>query len=94
MKPVLDPCCGSRMFWFDKENPHVVYGDIRKEQHELCDGRQLVIYPDMNLDFTDMPFDDESFHLVVFDPPHLERAGPKSWMAKKGYPEKRVELID
>lgn len=82
-QPVLDPCCGSRMFWFDKQNPHVVYGDIRNEQHELCDGRQLIIEPDMHIDFTDMPFDDETFHLVVFDPPHLERAGPKSWMAKK-----------
>lgn len=30
-----------------------------------------------------MPFDDESFHLVVFDPPHLIRAGDNSWLAKK-----------
>jgi 23S rRNA G2069 N7-methylase RlmK/C1962 C5-methylase RlmI len=29
-----------------------------------------------------MPFPDESFHLVVFDPPHV-RAGTKGWMAKK-----------
>jgi ribonucleoside-diphosphate reductase alpha chain len=28
---VLDPCCGSRMMWFDKEDPRVVFGDRRSE---------------------------------------------------------------
>lgn len=80
---VLDPCCGSRMFWFDKQNHDVVYGDKRSESHVLCDGRTLRIEPDMLLDFTDMPFDDGAFKLVVFDPPHLTQAGPKSWLAAK-----------
>lgn len=31
----------------------------------------------------DMPFQDNSFYLVVFDPPHLVRAGEKSWLAMK-----------
>lgn len=35
------------------------------------------------MDFRAMPFEDNSFHLVVFDPPHLEKLGSKSWMAKK-----------
>lgn len=30
MKPILDMCCGSKMFYFDKENPNVEYCDIRK----------------------------------------------------------------
>lgn len=30
-----------------------------------------------------MPFPDESFYHVVFDPPHLVRAGRRSWMAAK-----------
>jgi len=30
-----------------------------------------------------MPFEDNSFYLVVFDPPHLVRAGEESWLAKK-----------
>ena len=80
---VLDPCCGSRMFWFDRQNPDVVFGDKRTETHGLCDGRTLRIEPDMTLDFTDLPFDDGAFKLVVFDPPHLHTAGPKSWMAAK-----------
>lgn len=80
---ILDPCCGSRMMHFDRQNPNVVYGDIRKESHILCDGRSLEVAPDIEMDFRDMPFPDNSFHAVVFDPPHLVRAGDKSWLALK-----------
>jgi hypothetical protein len=80
---VLDPCCGSRMFWFDKENPDVVFGGCREERHILCDGRSLNIAPDTKMDFRDMPFENKRFNLAVFDPPHLVNAGPKSWMAAK-----------
>lgn len=45
--------------------------------------RHLEIHPDVRLDFTALPFADDSFNLVVFDPPHLVRAGKKSWLAKK-----------
>lgn len=83
MPRVLDPCCGSRMMWFDRQHPDVVFGDKRTEQHVLCDGRTLRIEPDMTLDFTDLPFDDGTFRLIAFDPPHLHTAGPKSWMAAK-----------
>lgn len=41
MKPVLDACCGSRMFWFDRQNPDVVFMDRREESHTLCDGRTM-----------------------------------------------------
>lgn len=69
---ILDPCCGSRMFHFDKENPNVLFCDIRDAVSEtLCDGRSFKLEPDLVIDVTDMPFDDERFNLVVFDPPHL-----------------------
>ncbi|WP_300562727.1 SAM-dependent methyltransferase [Companilactobacillus sp.] len=84
MAEVLDACCGSRMFWFDKEDPRALFMDNRTVENELlCDNRRLTVNPDVLADFTDMPFDDESFSLVVFDPPHLLRAGPNSWLAKK-----------
>ncbi len=83
MKPILDACCGSKMFWFDKENEDVLYMDNRQLNTTLCDGRMLNVNPDMVADFRDMPFDDESFYLVVFDPSHLIRAGDDSWLAKK-----------
>lgn len=82
-KRILDPCCGSRMFWFDKSNQDVLFGDIRDEQHTLCDGRTLQINPDMKLDFRNLNLPDEQFNLVVFDPPHLTRVGTESWTIKK-----------
>ncbi len=83
MKQILDVCCGSRMFWFDKQNPLAIFGDIRDEEHTLCDGRSLEIKPDIQLDFTNLDFENEQFKLVVFDPPHLDKLGKNSWMAKK-----------
>jgi SAM-dependent methyltransferase len=84
---ILDPCCGSRMFWFDKDNPEVVFGDIRRESGIIYDGRDgrrsLSVAPDEIMDFTELPFEDGRFNLVVFDPPHLNNAGPKSWQAAK-----------
>lgn len=91
MKTILDPCSGSRMMWFDPENPSVIFGDIRNESitvtdrsHGKLNGTRTVrIEPDTLMDFRDLPFDDNSFKLVSFDPPHLVRAGPKSWLAAK-----------
>lgn len=82
-KSILDACCGSRMFWFDKTNPDVLFADIRNEEHILCDGRDLKIKPDIEMDFRNMPFKDNTFKMVVFDPPHLNKLGKSSWMAKK-----------
>lgn len=82
-KIILDACCGSRMFWFDKKNPLTLFVDIRDEEHVLCDGRDLKVHPDLIADFTNLPFPDKSFKLVVFDPPHLLKAGDNSWLAKK-----------
>ena len=81
--PVLDPASGSRMFYFDKADPRVTFGDIRRETHVLCDGRALEVNPDEIMDFRDLPYADGSFRVVVFDPPHLIRAGERSWMFKK-----------
>ncbi|NIE95145.1 class I SAM-dependent methyltransferase [Acinetobacter sp. Tr-809] len=80
---VLDPCCGSRMMWFDRQNPLATFGDIRTEQHTLCDGRSLNVNPDVEIDFREMPFESGQFNLVVFDPPHLVKAGKQSWLALK-----------
>jgi hypothetical protein len=82
-KNILDATCGSKMMWFDKKNSHTIYADNRIEKHILCDGRTLEISPDIEIDFTDMPFENNKFNLVVFDPPHLEKLGTNSWMAKK-----------
>ena len=82
-KRILDVCCGSRMFWFDKTNKDTIYMDIREFEDTLCDGRHLSVKPDVIGDFRNIPFDDETFNMVVFDPPHLIKAGDNSWLIKK-----------
>ena len=71
------------MFWFDKDNKDTVFMDCREFEDTLCDGRLLKVEPDLIADFKDIPFPDNSFYLVVFDPPHLVRVGEDSWLAKK-----------
>lgn len=79
-KKILDACCGSKMFWFDKNNPDTIYFDNREvERHEYYPGRYIEIKPDIVGDFTKLPFEDNTFSLVVFDPPHLKDVGTKSW---------------
>lgn len=82
-KSVLDVCCGSKMFYFNRNDSRVVFGDIRKLDTTLCDGRSLVVDPDIIMDFRSIPFSNNSFHCVVFDPPHLIKVGSKSWLALK-----------
>lgn len=80
---VLDPASGGRMMYFDKQDPRVLFGDIRDESWELCDGRRFDVHPDRLMDYRHLPFADGSYRLVVFDPPHLERGGDKSYMVRK-----------
>jgi SAM-dependent methyltransferase len=90
LPPVLDACCGSRMFWFDKADERALFVDKRIEVHPIdigtpgTKGRSpIVVNPDIQADFTDLPFADGSFHLVVFDPPHIEREKAKGILTKK-----------
>ena len=86
---VLDVACGPRMFWFDRKDPRAIFADHRRENHVLADrsvpggSRTLEVNPDVIADFTDLPWSDNTFALVVFDPPHLVRAGKNGWQARK-----------
>ena len=70
------------MFWFDKQNDQVLFMDNRKHYEKLESGHIVAVNPNIVADFRKMPFDDNSFYHVVFDPPHLLRAGSNSWLAK------------
>lgn len=82
-KPILDACCGSRMFWFDKDNPWVDFMDIRDEVCTLSDGQIVNVHPNIVGDFRNMPMTDKSYKLVVCDPPHLVWTGKSSNLYKK-----------
>ena len=88
-KKILDVTCGDRTMWFQKKHPSAIYCDKRREEWEGVFGttqkrRHLVIDPDVQCDFTCLPFEDNSFPLVVFDPPHIKNLSDHSWM-KKSY---------
>ena len=92
-KMILDVTCGDRQIWFQKNEPHTTYCDIRREDHEGYFGkalnkngkqkyRHLVINPDIQCSFTDLPFKNETFNLVVFDPPHICNLSENAWLRK------------
>jgi len=60
-KFILDATAGFRMMWLNKHHPNAIYLDQRPE----CE-------PDIVGDFRDLKqFADETFRLIVFDPPHI-----------------------
>lgn len=69
--PILDVCCGGKMMYWDKDDPRVTFCDIRNEPLRMYNNRIFEIDPDIQCDFTDLPFPDDSYSMVVFDPPHL-----------------------
>ena len=86
-KKILDMTCGANTMWFNKNHPAAVYEDKRREEYcnlwKNAGNCRLKIDPDVISDFTALPFPDESFSLVVFDPPHLVRAKETAWLVKK-----------
>ncbi len=69
---ILDACCGGRMWWWEKAHPLAVYMDRRIEEKGSSWTRpNFHVDPDVIGDFRSMPFENESFQLVLFDPPHL-----------------------
>lgn len=77
LPPILDACCGPRAMWFDRKDSRCLFIDRRRETHEMVHRSSprspIVIDPDQLCDFTALPFDDDTFGLVVLDPPHVIR---------------------
>lgn len=83
-KFILDACCGGRMCWFNKKHPNALYIDNRTLAKGTIEQRpNFEVSPDKIIDFTKLGFKDNTFKLVLFDPPHLKSLGKNSWMAKK-----------
>lgn len=76
---ILDACCGGRMWWWDKSHPLAVYMDKRvAPPGSRKDRPKWEVAPDVIGDFREMPFRDESFRLVLFDPPHIVKDDDKA----------------
>ncbi len=72
------------MFWFNKHHPSAIYIDFRKERKGLVKERpNFEVQPDEIMDFRALEYPDNSFKLVVFDPPHLKTLTKTSMLRKK-----------
>ena len=83
---VLDACCGGRMFWYDKNYQMALFQDERQVGKGAFQNNwnpNWCVNPDVVADFRRMPFKNETFQIVVFDPPHLTRGNIKSVINKK-----------
>lgn len=78
LPPVLDVCCGTKMMWFDKQDERALYVDKRSESFRPSGvkfaEKDIEVKPCVQADFQCLPFPDNSFPLVVFDPPQIVRA--------------------
>ena len=74
------------MWWWDKDHPLAIYMDIHRAPRGSANvfdkpgGKRhgspgWSCEPDVLGDFRAMPFEDDAFQMVVFDPPHNVRPG-------------------
>lgn len=70
------------MMWFDKQDERCLFADCREGvldvSHCTTNPGKKEVKPDQLHDFRNMPYDDEGFHHVVFDPPHVRNISMKS----------------
>lgn len=74
--------------WFNKTDDRAIFMDRRRERHAMNRPKRGTVEwtetnPDVLADFTDIPFNDSQFDMVVFDPPHFERSGKIGYLAMK-----------
>ena len=82
-QPILDVCCGGKMFYYDKNDERVLFCDERYFEKKFAWKTLFEVKPDLIVDFKALPFKDKSFHLVIFDPPHMIWGSEKSFMVQK-----------
>lgn len=77
---ILDSTASSRSIWYQKNNPFTVFMDKRKGKEYACSEniskekhRIIRIFPDVQAQWQNIPFKNNSFDMVIWDPPHLFR---------------------
>jgi SAM-dependent methyltransferase len=75
---ILDATAGMRGIWYQKNHPFVTFLDIRKGVYDsktknakFSSRRRTRVNPDVVADWCDVPFPDNHFDMVIFDPPHI-----------------------
>ena len=93
---ILDATCGGRTIWHpeNKDRDDTLYIDRREEPPGFHgqEGRTYGVNPDERQDFRDLPYQDASFNIVVFDPPHVIKDGGMESLA--GYVQKKYGALE
>lgn len=93
---ILDATCGGRSIWHpsNKDREDTLYIDKRKEEPGFTgqDGRTYSVQPDEVQDFRHLPYENDSFKLVIFDPPHIVKENGMKNLA--GYVEKSYGALN
>lgn len=86
---ILDATSSFRRMWEDKQHPWTVFMDVRSNSQLLSDWKACMIQKGRNTDigfskltiqadFSHLPFKDNSFLHINYDPPQLIRLGKTS----------------
>jgi SAM-dependent methyltransferase len=75
---ILDATCGTKAMWYEKNHPLVTYMDIREGKYlwwnpKKAYKKNVIVEPDVIGDFTNLDYLDNTFDMVIFDPPHILR---------------------
>ena len=75
---ILDATTGFKGIWYQKNHPFVTFIDKRKgwmdgktKNMTFKNRRRWKIDPDLVVSWKDVPFPDNYFDMIIFDPPHL-----------------------
>jgi len=75
---ILDATASNRSIWYQKNNPFTIFLDKRcgKEYTQTTesnfDNKRIIrIFPNVRGIWQHLPFKENSFDMIVFDPPHL-----------------------
>jgi hypothetical protein len=83
------------MWWWDKNHPLALYLDRRAEPPGSIPIRpNWSVQPDFIADFRALPFRNESFQMVVFDPPHIVRENESRSFLRLKYGELHPDTAD
>lgn len=85
-KEVLDACVGGRHWWFDKNDNDIFSIDIRQvKPGSIKIQPNWSCQPDLIASYSNMPFENNQFGLVVWDIPHKLKFDSGLITQKYGY---------
>ena len=85
---ILDACSSFRAMWIDKTNPNTIYMDVRTQKQLEQDWKQdettnFIYKLDITCSYEALPFQNNTFTHIVWDPPHLKSLGETSIFRRK-----------